>query len=301
MARLIFASVFIASWLIAAPPAAPAGMDFEYGATLGAVATGEAFPGYARSASDRGLALSGVAAASGRSRGIKFAIEGEAGGQVYERFHQLDRGWLEGALSARRGATQLTLQPSWTPHRVKFPSEPEDAAFSRIGLRAGVRQGFGPAMRLRVEGRFERDDFVSAFDVRDARERALLAQLDGRLGAALTLRASFERGNNRASGARYSHDDHAAGAGLAWTPKRWRFDTGVRSSLSRYRLAGPSDSNYRRRDQGLEWSGTVARDLGTGLEVGLRTQFTDQRSSRIERSYTTGEYRLTLSWSSPQP
>lgn len=300
MARLIALSVVL--FVLAARPAAAANPVVGYAASFGAVAIGEAFPGYAQSSPDRGiLGSAGVTASLRVRKNLKLGLDAKGGGQTFERFPELTRAWIGGTLSARTGATQIAIEPEWTPHRVKFPSVPEDAAFSRTGVRVGLRQGFGPALRLRVEGRFERDDFVSAFDARDSRERVLLLQLDGKPAAALTLRGSLELGATRANAGKYSHDDHAAGAGIAWAGGRWRLDSGLRSGISRYRLAGPSDSNYRRRDQWLEWSGLVARDLGTGLELGVRGQFTDQRSSRIERAYTAGEYRLLLSWTSPNP
>lgn len=281
-------------------PAFASGPEIRYAATFGGVAIREAFPGYVYSASDRGVMGSASASLSHRvSQRLKLGFEVKAGGQRFERFSELSRGWIAGAFSARSGATQFVLEPSWTPRRVKFPSVPEDAAFSRTGLRLGVRQGIGPAMRLRVEGRFERDNFVSAFDARDDRERALYLQLDGKLSETLTLRGSFETGAARATDPKHSHDDHVAGGGVAWSFRRWRLDSGIRSGLSRYTLAEPSASNYRRRDQWLEWNGTIARDLGNGLEAGVRAQITDQSSSRIERSYTTGEYRFQLSWATP--
>lgn len=288
--------------LATAPPARAAGPEVRYAASLGGIAIGEAFPGYVRSAPDRGVTGSASANLSQRvHRKIKLGVEAEVGGQTFQRFSELTRAWITGTVSVRSAATQLVFEPSWAPHRVKFPSEPEDAAFSRVGTRVGVRQGLGSALRLRVEGRFEHDNFGGGFDARDDRERTLYAQLDGKPSRTLTLRASFETGTTRATDPKHSHDDHASGGGLAWSFGRWRLDSGLRSGLSRYTLANSSSSNFRRRDQWLEWNGTLARDLGAGVEAGLRVQITDQSSSRIERSYTTGEYRLTFTWATLVP
>lgn len=282
--------------LLAAPASARGWEPAEGWLRLEAVAVSDLFPGYVNTASDRGLRAEAHVEGAVRTGAVKLGLAAEAGALAFARFSEARQGWLGAEVSARRGGAQLVAEGQWTPHQVKFPAAPEDAAFRRWEGRLGLRQSLPGALRLRLEGRIEDDDYLAAFDSRDAVARTGHARLDWSPGPALTLRLVAERGRTVAVAAKYRHDDGAAGGGLVWSGPGWRLGTQLLSTRRRYDDAGPSDSNFRRRDQGIELGLETARALAEGLELRLGATLRDLTSTRPDRTYTVHTLTLGLQW-----
>lgn len=273
----------------------------EARARLEGVSVSNAFPGYVNSAADRGIEAEASLASDYRAEAVKLGLEAHAGAMRFERFAEAGRAWLGAELSARRGGTQFVIEPEWTPKRVKFPAVPEDAEFRRVAWRFGVRQSLAGGVRARVEARLHDDDYIPAFDARDARVRGGFARLDWSPSAALSFRIEGEVERTRTTNPKHSHDDHAVTGALTWHAAGWTLGGGLRSGVSRYVEARPSDSNYRRRDQWLEPTARIGRTLPGGLEAMVALNVNDQTSSRLDRAYTVQQVRAGFAWTSPTP
>lgn len=265
-----------------------------------AVSVSSLFPGSTLDTPDRGLQARASLETQRRvAARAKLGMAGECTGTLWSRFSEA--GYLEATLAGwlRSGGTQVRAEGVWTPQRLKFPAELEGGFFERREGRFGARQALTPAARLRVELRLQRDDFVPAFDARDASAAEGYVQLALRTGGKVTLRGEGLLGRTRARSAKYSHADQWVGGGLARTGERWAFDLAVVSGLSRYRDALITDSNFRRRDQTLEVRGELRRAIANGWTAVAGAGSLDQFSSRPDRTYTTQTFRFGLSWTVP--
>ncbi len=261
-----------------------------------AVATSNLFPGSANTGPDRGL----MAQASGSTRvrlpqGLKLGLEGTLGGVTYARFDEGREGWFGVNTTLRRATTQVVAEGELKPHSIKFPDESDGAAYRRFEWRIGVRQSLPRQVRLRVEGRFQDDDFESAFDVRDAHAHGAYAQLAFPVRA-VTLHALGEIERTDARADRYDHEDHSAGASADWSGAAWRLEGGFRSGVRTYRHAIPGESNYGRRDQWIEGTVKIGRELMKGVTLYLEGTALEQTSSRPDRAFATQSSRLGLEW-----
>lgn len=270
-----------------------------FGARLVGTDVSDLFPGSTLSTPDRGVDASASAEVQRRmSKDVKLGLLAGADGVAWSRFSNASYAELSAGGWVRRVGTTVRVETAWTPSRLKFPADLEGGTFERLEARLGVRQSLGSALKLRVEARGQRDDFVTAFDARDAHTREGYAQLALRAGNRFAFRADGLLGRTAAASRKYSHADHAAGLGVTFTPARWRFDLAMTSGLSRYRDAIATDTNFRRRDQTLDVRAEVRRTLGAGLAAVAAAGFLDQSSSRIDRTYTTHTFQLGLSWDS---
>lgn len=262
-----------------------------------AIHDSELFPGSALSTPDRGMELNGTIETTRRlSPKAKLSVGGAAGGQAWDRFSEAGYGWAGLHSTVRTGNTQLRADVEWTPQRLKFPAELEGGKFARLESRLGVRQALSPKLRLRVEGRHQTDDFVTAYDARDGSTNEGYGQLALRANDTFTLRADALVGRTRTTSRKYGHADRAVGGSLAASYGVWQFDTGVWSGLSRYRDAISGDSNFRRRDQWIQLRAEARRAIGGGITVIAGGEYTDQNSSRLDRSYTRTTAHLALAW-----
>ena len=270
----------------------------EWTARLEAIGASELFPDDSLAGPDRGLRSTLDVSRSLRVGSVvKLGFDAQAGGELYRRFEEARYGWLGGSVSARRGGTQLVVDGEWTPRRVKFPAQPEDAAFRRLEGHVGIRQSLPLRLRLRLEGRYTHDDYVAAWDARDERTPDLFGQLSWSPSAALTFRAEAEGEHAGAAAGRYTHDDHVGGGSVSWRGATWRVDGGVHSGVRQYADALPRESNYRRRDQWITTTASVGRRLASGVTLVLGGAVTDQTSSRPDRAYNVQSFRLGLEWS----
>ena len=262
-----------------------------------AIHDSELFPGSALSTPDRGMELSGTIETARRlSPKAKLSLGGVAGGQAWDRFSEASYGWAGLNSTVRIGNTQLRGDVEWTPQRLKFPAELEGGKFARLESRLGIRQALSPSLRLRVEGRHQTDDFVTSYDVRDGSTNEGYGQLALRVNDRITLRTDALVGRTRTTSRKYGHSDRAVGGSLAASLGAWRLDTGVWSGLSRYRDAISGDSNFRRRDQWIQLRAEARRAIGGGFAAIAGAEYTDQNSSRLDRSYTRTTAKLGLAW-----
>ncbi len=269
----------------------------EVALQLQGVTRSDLFPGSTLTGPDRGLQGEfTVQTATRAAPALKLGLEGRGGAIAWNRFSFASYGWLGGELTLRRGGSQLSAGAEWTPHRVKFGDDAGGAGFRRLEGTLGWRQSLPARTRLRIQGTWTDDDYETAYDARDAFTPGLAGQLSWRPAEPLTLHGEAGVERTAAAAAKYSHAERAAGGGVQWRPGAWRLEAAVRSGMRRYEDAGPSDSNFRRRDQWIELSGVVGRTLRSGLELSAGVGLLDQASSRLDRNYTVSSFQLGLGW-----
>lgn len=230
----------------------------------------------------------------------KLGLEARASGLAYARLQDARYGSMGTQIALRRGGTQLVGEAEWTPRRVKFPAVPSNASFRRLDTRVGVRQALSKAVRLRLEARFGSDEFIPAFDVRDATSRAGFAQLQWRPSKSLTLRYEMQLERTDAHADRYDNEQRDAAGGAAWRTDTWRLEGTVTSGTRRYTHALVNESNYRRRDQWIRPEVTVGRRLRPGLFLVVGGAFNSQTSSRLDRAFDVHTLHAGLEWG-PRP
>jgi len=262
------------------------------------VGTSDLFPGYDGTAPDRGLRTTLEVGSDRRlSSDVKLGVAVHAGWLGYRHFGQERHGWGGGTATLRRGGTRLEIEGEHTPHRVKFPAQPQDAAFRRTEWRVGLRQALGARTRLRLDATREDDDYVAAFEARDGTTLSGRAIVEVRVSPRVELSARAEHSGRDTRTPDYRYEQTETGGGIAWSPAAWSFGAEVRSGVRHYREAPASDSNWRRRDQWIETLGAVRRRLGHAVVLRIAAGFRDQTSSRIGRTYGTTTWAAGLEWS----
>lgn len=257
----------------------------------------ELFPGSTLSTPDKGAEFTAEVETGRRlSKQVKVSLGVQAGAQFWSQFSEASYGWAGANATLRRGGTQFRADLEWTPSRLKFPAELEGGKFRRLETRLGVRQALGDRVRLRVEGRHQDDDFVTAYDTRDAAANEGYGLVVLRANERVSLRADVLVGRTATTSRKYAHVDQVVGGGANVTLGAWRLDAGVWSGLSRYREARSGDSNFRRRDQWMQVRTEVRRTLSPSLSVLAAGEWTDQISSRLARSYDRNTIQLGLAW-----
>lgn len=257
----------------------------------------ELFPGSPLSTPDKGGQLTGALETGRRlSKQTKLGLGLEGGGQMWNHFSEASYGWGGANATVRTGGTQLRADVEWTPRRLKFPADLDGGEFSRLETRLGVRQAVSKSLRLRAEVRHQDDDFVTTYDARDGATNEGYAQAALRVNDRLTLRADLLAGRTKTTSRKYGHTDRVVGGVVATTFGAWRADAGAWSGLQRYVDAQSGDSNFRRRDQWIQVRGEVRRQLSPALGALAAVEFTDQSSSRLERSYERTTLSLGLTW-----
>jgi len=262
------------------------------------VGTSDLFPGYDGTAADRGLRTTLEIGSDRRlATDVKLGVAVHAGWLGYRHFGQERHGWGGVTATLRRGGTRFEVEGELTPHRVKFPAQPEDAAFRRTAWRVGLRQTLGERTRLRLDATREDDDYVAAFDTRDGASLAGRAIVEVRVSPRVELSARAERSGRDTRAPDYRYAQTETGGGVTWSPSAWSFEAEVRSGVRHYREAPVSDANWQRRDQWIETLGTVRRRLANTLVLRIAAGFRDQTSSRIDRTFGTSTWAAGLEWS----
>ena len=289
----VLALVFLPS-LAAAKGWEPA----TYVLSMTAFGTSEAFPGSDGSGPDRGLdpnvSLSSATRLSPTTK-LGFGLSG--GFHLQQQFTKANYGWLGANSTVRRNRTTLTLDAEYTPHRNKFPTDPEEGGeYTGMGVTVGGRQAIGQRARLRIEGTVDREDFAPPNSLRDGVGRELYGQYVFAPLKGVDLRAEGSFTHDQTQSRKYVKDTQWVGGGGVWSDSLWRLDLGARSGLRRYTDAILGDSNYQRRDQWIELRARCGRALRTGLAATVGATFVNQTSSRIDRNYSAGTFTLGLEW-----
>jgi hypothetical protein len=178
---------------------------------MSAFGTSEAFPGSGGSGPDRGVDPNGsISSATRLSPTTKLGFGLSAGFHLQQQFTKANYGWLGMNSTVRRNRTTLTLDAEYTPHRNKFPTDPEEGGeYAGMGVTVGGRQAIGQRARLRIEGTVDREDFVPPLSLRDGVGREIYGQYVFAPLKGLDLRA--EGCSRRPDGIAQVREGHAVG------------------------------------------------------------------------------------------
>jgi len=293
IATLIALALALAAPAFAAGWSAPA-----YTVRLNSFATSDAFPGSLNSGPDEGLQpMAEIQSARRFLRTYKLGFTASAGGTLQNQFTRGNYGWLGLAGTLRRDRATFTLEGRWTPRRNKFPTDPEEGGqFAGTQITAGYRRAVGARGRLRLEGTFDRDDFVPQVADRNTRGREAYGSYVLAPSAGVELRAEGSYSYDDVRANKWDKNERWTGVGVAWTRSTWHPDLGLRSGASRYDHAIAGQSNFQRRDQWIELRFRVTRSVAPGLAVSLGGNLQNQTSSRPDRAFNANTLTLGLEW-----
>lgn len=272
--------------------------------TVGMVFTGtdNAFPGSVNTGPDQKLEPRIEFATENRlNRNWKLGVSALTGGNVQQQFSRANYGWFGAGANARYRSTTVTAEGEYTPSRNKFPADPEEGGeFRGWEVVGGVRQSVGSRLRLRLEGKFDSEDFLNPLlkaAGRDSRGREWLGQMNFAPVRGVDLRTFGTLSHDETVSQKYRKDFRTFGLGAAWSDSLWRADAGTESGVRRYPDAVSGDSNFERRDQWITLALRLTRRLTPGVALWLGGELVDQTSSRADKNFQALTVRLGTEWS----
>jgi hypothetical protein len=270
---------------------------FSWGgdARLDGFHTTDLFPGGSTREPDRGARL--MLKPEGSLHFGKLRLKGWARATVerYDRWTARDLERWEFGSELKRGPHRFRLYGGWTNDELYFPTSSGGAYLDRRHVGGELRENFAPGWFAGGTLVYERENFVPAYNERDAHRWTTQLELQREFGPKRSAALSyfFRRADSITD--LYTYDQNSVRLVGSWTlPLRSSTEVTAEYRLRNYRTGQPFAANFSRRDDRWRLLGRLACQVAGPLSIEVYDDWRDNDSTRGIKIYQVNTVGVAL-------